>query len=67
MLTDLALTLAIVILFVLVALFASLQTFYQEGMRLRARDLPSLQYFKSEFEPRLNCRSEFGALAFSLW
>ncbi len=36
-------------------------------MRLRTRDLPSLQYFKSEFEPRLGLRSEEGALTFSLW
>ena len=67
MLTDLALSLAILLLFILIALFASLQTFYQEGMRLRARELPALQYFKSDFEPRLNVRSEVGALAFSLW
>src|SRR5580692_7437800 len=36
-------------------------------MRLRTRDLPSLQYFKSDLEPRLNLRSEEGALTFSLW
>ena len=36
-------------------------------MRLRTRDLPSLQYFKTDLEPRLNLRSEEGALTFSLW
>ena len=36
-------------------------------MRLRTRDLPSLQYFKSDLEPRLKLRSEEGALTFSLW
>ncbi|HEX4136795.1 MAG TPA: hemolysin family protein [Bryobacteraceae bacterium] len=57
----------LVLLLVLIALFTSVQTLYLEGMRLRTRDLPSLQYFKSDLEPRLNLRSEEGALTFSLW
>jgi putative hemolysin len=59
--------LSLFILLLLVTLFTSIQTFYLEGMRLRTRDLPSLQYFKSNLEPRLNLRSEEGALTFSLW
>ncbi len=51
----------------LITLFTSIQTLYLEGMRLRTRDLPSLQYFKIDLEPRLNLRSEEGALTFSLW
>src|SRR5438067_12176140 len=58
---------AIAILLVLVTLFTCLQTLYLEGMRLRSRDLASLQYFKSDLEPRLGLRSEEGALTFSLW
>jgi putative hemolysin len=58
---------ALLILFVLIVFYTSLQTLYLEGMRLRTRELPSLQYFKSQFEPRLNLRSEEGALTFSLW
>jgi putative hemolysin len=58
---------ALIILVVLITLFTSIQTLYLEGMRLRSRDLPSLQYFKSDLEPRLNLRSEEGALTFSLW
>jgi len=58
---------ALLVLLLLITLFTSIQTLYLEGMRLRTRDLPSLQYFKSEFEPRLNMRSEEGALSFSLW
>src|SRR5580658_10124794 len=58
---------AIIVVLVLVMLFTSIQTLYLEGMRLRTRDLPSLQYFKSTLEPRLNLRSEEGALTFSLW
>ena len=58
---------ALLLLFVLVILFTAIQTFYLEGMRLRTRELPALQYFKSEFEPRLGLRSEEGSLSFSLW
>jgi putative hemolysin len=57
----------LILLLVLVTLFTSIQTMYLEGMRLRTRDIPSLQYFKSDLEPRLNLRSEEGALTFSLW
>jgi putative hemolysin len=57
----------LLVLLVLIMLFTCIQTLYLEGMRLRTRDLPSLQYFKSDLEPRLNLRSEEGALTFSLW
>jgi CBS domain containing-hemolysin-like protein len=57
----------LLLLLVLILLFTSIQTLYLEGMRLRTRDLPSLQYFKSDLEPRLSLRSEEGALTFSLW
>lgn len=58
---------ALLVLVVLIALFTGIQTLYLESMRLRTRDLPSLQYFKSDLEPRLKLRSEEGALTFSLW
>jgi CBS domain containing-hemolysin-like protein len=58
---------ALILLLGLVILFTAIQTLYLEGMRLRTRDLPSLQYFKSTLEPRLSLRSEEGALTFSLW
>lgn len=64
---DVLLVAAILLLFALLILFAAIQTFYQEGMRLRTRDLPSLQFFKTEFEPRLSLRSEVGAFTYSLW
>jgi putative hemolysin len=57
----------LLLLLVLLTLFTSIQTLYLEGMRLRTRDLPSLQHFKSVLEPRLCLRSEEGALTFSLW
>jgi CBS domain containing-hemolysin-like protein len=56
-----------VVLLLLIVLYTSVQTLYLEGMRLRTRDLPALDYFKTELEPRLNLRSEEGALTFSLW
>lgn len=59
--------LGVIFLLVLVIFFAAIQTLYLEGMRLRTRDLQSLQFFKSELEPRLSLRSEEGALTFSLW
>lgn len=58
---------ALVLLFILVILFTAIQTFYLEGMRLRTREMASLQYFKADFEPRLGLRSEEGSLTFSLW
>src|SRR5271165_6384652 len=57
----------LLVLLVLVLLFTSIQTLYLESMRLRTRDLPSLQYFKSDLEERLHLRSEEGNLTFSLW
>jgi putative hemolysin len=58
---------SLIVLFLLVVVFTSIQTMYLEGMRLRTRDLPALQYFKSELELRLSLRSDEGALTFSIW
>jgi len=60
-------TAALFVLLLLILLFTCIQTLYLESMRLRTRELPSLQYFKSDLEPRLNLRSEEGQLTFSLW
>ena len=51
---------------VLVTLATCLQLFYLESLRLRARELPSLQFFKETLEGRLGMETEAGALAFSL-
>jgi CBS domain containing-hemolysin-like protein len=59
--------LLIVPLFLLIVLFTAIQTLYLEGMRLRSRDVSSLDYFKSEVEPHLKLRPEEGNLTFSLW
>ncbi|MCU1263205.1 MAG: domain containing protein [Bryobacterales bacterium] len=42
------------------------QTLYLETMRLRTRDLPSLQFFKSTVEDRIGFDTEEGTLSFSL-
>jgi CBS domain containing-hemolysin-like protein len=42
------------------------QILYLESIRLRTRDLPSLQYFKSTLEERLRFENEDGTLSFSL-
>jgi putative hemolysin len=42
------------------------QTLYLESTRLRTRDLPSLQYFKSILEERLGFENDDGTLSFSL-
>ena len=57
---------AIVIWAVLLCLITVVQTLYMESLRLRARDLPSLQFFKETLEDRLGVSGEDGLLAFSL-
>jgi len=51
---------------VLVTLATCVQLFYLESLRLRARELPSLQFFRETLEGRLGMETEAGALAFSL-
>ncbi len=51
---------------VLLGLAAFVQLLYQESMRLRARDVPALEYFKEELEQRIGLKPEDGLLAFSL-
>src|SRR5580658_2419969 len=57
---------AIVIWAVLLCLITVVQTLYMESLRLRARDLPALQFFKETLEDRLGVSGEDGLLAFSL-
>src|SRR5271154_2480216 len=57
---------AIVIWAVLLCLITVVQTLYMESLRLRARDLPALQFFKETLEDRLGVSGEAGLLAFSL-
>src|SRR3954470_2392098 len=50
----------------LVTLATCLQLFYLESLRLRTRELPSLQFFKETLESKVGVETERGALAFSL-
>lgn len=57
----------LIVLYLLVIVFAAIQTLYLESMRLRTRDLPALHYFKEHIEDALGIKPEAGAVAFSLW
>ena len=50
----------------LLCLITFVQTLYLETMRLRTRDLPSLQFFKSTVEDRIGFDTEEATLSFSL-
>jgi putative hemolysin len=54
------------VLCVFLCLITFVQTLYLENMRLRTRDVPSLQYFKSTLEERLGFKNDEGTLSFSL-
>jgi CBS domain containing-hemolysin-like protein len=51
---------------VVVTLITCLQVLYLESLRIRARELPALQFFKETLEARLGLETERGSLAFSL-
>ncbi len=57
---------AIFIWAALLCLITVVQTLYTDSLRLRARDLPALQFFKETLEDRLGVSGEAGVLAFSL-
>jgi putative hemolysin len=54
------------LLAVILVLATYVQMLYLESLRLRTRDLPALQLFKSDIEQRLGFKTEDGALRFSL-
>jgi putative hemolysin len=51
---------------VLLCLVTLIQLLYMESLRIRARDLPSLQFFKETLEDRIGVKSNQGALTFSI-
>ena len=57
---------ASLLLAVILVLSTYVQMLYLESLRLRTRDLPALQFFKSHIEERLGFKTEDGALRFSL-
>src|ERR1700693_1542354 len=57
---------ASLVLAMVLVLSTYVQMLYLESLRLRTRDLPALQFFKSTLEARLGFKTEEGALRFSL-
>ncbi len=55
-----------VLAIVLLAAASAVQLLYLESLRLRTRDLPSLEFFKSSVEERIGLETDRGALSFSL-
>jgi magnesium and cobalt exporter, CNNM family len=51
---------------IILVLSTYVQMLYLDSLRLRTRDLPALQFFKSNIEERLGFKTEDGALRFSL-
>ena len=61
-----AIIVAIFVALPLLVLATFVQILYLESLRLRTRDLPSLEFFKDELEDRIGLKTEQGAGAFSL-
>jgi putative hemolysin len=57
---------AAAVLAVLLCLITVVQILYTESLRLRARDLPALQYFKEILEERIGANGDNGVITFSL-
>ena len=62
----LAVLLAAIVATPLLGLVTCAQLLYLESLRLRTRDLPSLQFFKETLQDKLGLKTEQGADAFSL-
>lgn len=62
----LLLMIAAALMTALLVLVTWVQVMYLESLRIRSRELPSLQYFKEFVEPVLGLESERGALTFTV-
>jgi putative hemolysin len=51
---------------VMVTLVTCVQVLYLEALRIHARELPALEFFKATLEPKIGLSTERGALTFSL-
>ena len=51
---------------IVVTLATTIQVLYLESLRIRARELPSLEFFKATLEAKIGLETELGALTFSL-
>jgi len=50
----------------IVMLVTCVQILYLESLRIKARELPALQFFKETLEPKIGLETERGAFAFSI-
>lgn len=57
---------AALLMTLLVTLVTCAQVLYLESLRIRTRELPSLEFFKESIQPRMGLEIEQGAMAFSL-
>ncbi|HYL76283.1 MAG TPA: HlyC/CorC family transporter, partial [Bryobacteraceae bacterium] len=57
--------LAAIIVAALLCILTIFQTMYTESLRLRSRDLPSLQFFKETLEDRVGLKPRDGVLVIS--
>jgi CBS domain containing-hemolysin-like protein len=62
----LLLTIAALLMTFIIVLVTWVQVMYQESLRLRSREVPSLQYFKESIEPEIGLDTERGALTFTV-
>ena len=60
-----SIVIATIVAIPLLALVTTVQLLYLESLRLRARDLPSLDFFKDDLQDRIGLKTEDGAGAFS--
>jgi len=63
---TLALTILISLLSLLLGLVTFVQVLYLESLRLRARDFPSIKFFREKLEDRIGFEAESGAACFTL-
>jgi putative hemolysin len=63
---KLAVIVAAILATPVLGLVTFVQLLYLESLRLRTRDLPSLDFFKETLQPRLGLKTEQGADAFSI-
>src|ERR1700744_951937 len=61
-----ALIVAAIALAIVLCAVTLVQILYMESLRLRARELPMLEFFRTTLEERIGIRDDHGVLAFSI-
>lgn len=63
---SIVLVAATILAVLLLAVASSIQLLYLESLRLRSRDLPSMEFFKTHVQEKIGLEIDDGALSFSL-